>query len=154
MKPYQVVILAIVGFIPLGLAAYKRMQVHDYPTILGATYTLDKPKGDLHITVYGTMPDSCFDGSHAKVTYSENKEGGAITVDTAVKKSKLGGGGNCSPNAPYKAEGTLKEVPAGPYQLAIVGRQGHTLLRNISLPGTGSIPAGFTPEALKSATPK
>lgn len=145
MKPYQVVILAIVGLIPLGLVGYKKMQVPAYPTVLGATFELKEPNGDLHITVYGSMQDSCYEGSHAKVTYDGK---GAITVDTIVKKNRLGGG-NCTPNSPYHGEGTLKKVPAGPYQIAVVGKDGRTLIRNVVLPGSGSIPAGFSPAALE-----
>src|SRR5262245_46661572 len=116
MNRYVTISIVALGLVPLALVGYKSLSVSGMPVVAGAAYWVTgDPTGqsfDLHVRVFGTKPDSCFEGAKAKVSYDPGttERGALITVVPELKKSRFGGG-NCTANAPLVAEGVLAKVP-------------------------------------------
>lgn len=149
MNRYVTISIVALGLVPLALVGYRSLSVSGLPVVAGAAYWVTgDPKNqsfELHVRVFGTKPDSCFEGAKAKVSYDPGttERGALITVVPELKKSRFGGG-NCAANAPMVIEGVLAKVPPGPYRLRVVGK-GVLLEADVSLPRQGAIPEYFAP---------
>lgn len=149
MNRYVTISIVALGLVPLALVGYRSMSITGMPVVSGAAYWVTPGEGtgtyDLHVKVFGSKPDSCFEAVRAKVAYDSGTadRGALITVVPELKKSRFGGGG-CTQNPPLALEGVLQKVPAGPYRLRVVGK-GVLLEADVSLPRQGAIPEYFAP---------
>jgi hypothetical protein len=154
MKQYQIVLVLVVALIPLGLFGYKKLQIEETPTVIGVVYE-SKGQGDVqdfHVTVYGSMPDACYEAHKPKVKYIEGRGENAATiqVEPLITKSRFGGG-DCQGSTSYLQEGVLLKVPSGSYKMVVIGRP-RLLAGDVALPRKGKLPEHFV--APTEAAPK